>query len=282
MTISRSILLVTALVVPLAATTSACQKKAATTGEKQAQAPAAPATAASFPDWSGEAPAPQGKVDPDAVQAIQQMSKYLSSLNTIRLDTQGTLDVVTADGQRIQMDGTTNYEVRKPGFVIKYTSDKKDRNFYYDGKQFTVYSPNLGYYASVPAPATNSEVLDTVYNRYGIRLPLEDLFRWNDSNAKRIENFRAAFNLGTVTLDGVKTTHYAFREPDVDWEVWIDQGDKPLPRKLSIVDRTDPARPAFTTRLKWTVNPALSAADFTFVPGPQAMKIEMAQYKGQE
>ena len=263
-----------------AAMTSACHKKAEAPGVSEEQQ--VDTTTAAFPDWAGgEAPAPQAKVDPAAVKAIQDMSKYLSSLNSFRLTTDGSLDTVTADGQRIQMDGSTDYAVKKPGFAIKYASDTKDRDFFYDGKQFTVYSPNLGYYATVAAPATNREVLDTIYNNYGIRLPLEDLFRWNDTNSNRIENFRAAYNLGTVTLDGVKTTHYAFREPDVDWEVWIDQGDKPLPRKLSIVDRTDPARPAFTTNLKWTPNAPVSASDVTFVPSAGAMRIEMAQYKGQ-
>lgn len=236
-----------------------------------------------FPDWGTDsAPAPQDKVDPAAVQAITDMSKYLSALNSFKAQGVGSIDVVTADGQRVQMDGSTSYAVRKPaGFAITYRSDKKNRNFYYDGKQFTVYSPNLGYYATVPAPGTMPEVLDMIYDKYGIRLPLEDLFRWDDAeNAKRKENFRAAFNLGTVTLDGVKTTHYAFREPDVDWEIWIDQGARPLPRKLSIVDRTDPARPAFTTRLTWSPNTPVSESDVTFKPGPDAMKIDLAQYKG--
>lgn len=273
MTIHRSLF---PLVIPVALASASCQKKAEAPQETQVEA-----EEAAFPDWAGEAPAPQAKIDQGAIDAIQGMSRYLSSLNSFRLNTEGTLDAVTADGQRIQMDGSTQYEVKKPGFVIKYTSDKKNRNFYYDGKQFTEYSPNLGYYSTVPAPPTNREVLDTIYERYGIRLPLEDLFRWNDDkNQQRIEKFRAAYNLGTATLGGVKTTHYAFREPDVDWEVWIDQGDKPLPRKLSIVDRTDPARPAFTTRLNWTVNPPLNNADFTFVPGADAMKIPMAEYKG--
>ena len=281
MTIRRSVLPVAAFALATAAATSSCNKKAVEPAGVSGQA-TEEETEASFPDFAaGPAPAPQDKVDPKAIQAIRDMSTYLSSLNSFRLSTQGSLDTVTHDGQRIQMDGSTDYAVRKPGFVIKYTSDKKNRDFYYDGKQFTLYSPNLGYYASVPAPPTNREVLDTIYNRYGIRLPLEDLFRWNDTNAKRIENFRAAYNVGTATIDGVKTTHYAFREPDVDWEVWIDQGDKPLPRKLSIVDRTDPARPAFTTRLKWSPNAPVSAGDLAFKPGPDAMKIQMAEYKGQ-
>ncbi len=278
MTIHRSLILIAAFAMPGAVMVSACQKKAEAPANEVSEAPAA--DRAAFPDWAQEAPAPQAQVDQAAVQAIQGMSKYLGTLKTFKLSTKGSLDAVTADGQRIQMDGSTAYEVKKPGFVIKYTSDRKNRTFYYDGKQFTLYSPNLGFYATVPAPPTNREALDTIYNRYGVRLPLEDLFRWNDTNAGRIEKFRAAYDLGTVTLDGVKTTHYAFREPDVDWEVWIDQGDKPLPRKLSIVDRTDPARPTFTTRLTWTVNPPLSARDFTFVPGPDAKRIQLAEFKG--
>ncbi|MFL6736969.1 MAG: DUF2092 domain-containing protein [Sphingomonas sp.] len=283
MTIHRSVILLAAIALPAAAMTSSCNRVGQKSGETQEANEADESPESTFPDWAanGAAPAPQAKVDQAAVQSIQGMSNYLKSLNSFRLQTVGSLDTVTADGQRIQMDGTTSYVAKKPGFVIKYVSDKKDRDFYYDGKQFTVYSPNLGFYATVPAPGTNVEVLDTIYNKYGIRLPLEDLFRWNDqTHEQRIEKFRAAYNLGTVTLDGVKTTHYAFREPDLDWEVWIDQGAKPLPRKFSIVDRTDPARPTFNTKLSWTVNPSLSASEFTFAPGPDAMKIQMADYKG--
>jgi hypothetical protein len=87
--------------------------------------------------------------------------------------------------------------------------------------------------------------------------------------------------LGPTTIDGVKTTHYAFREPEVDWEVWIQDGNQPLPRKLSIVDRTDAARPTFTTRLSWTVNPTFNASDFTFTPGADSKKIQLATFKGQ-
>jgi hypothetical protein len=75
--------------------------------------------------------------------------------------------------------------------------------------------------------------------------------------------------------------HYAFREPEVDWEVWIQDGDQPLPRKLSIVDRTDPSHPTFTARLSWTINPTFKDSDFTFTPGADAKKIQLATFKGQ-
>lgn len=232
------------------------------------------------PETTAAAAAPAGEVDPESVAALKRMSAYLMGLNTIEVTSEGSLDVVTAEGQRVQLDGVTSYKIRKPGFVIDYASDLKSRRFIYDGKNFTVVAPKLGYYASVPAPATNREMLELVYDKYGIKLPLEDLFRWNDPNSVRVEALKSGYKLGTATLGGVATDHYVFREEAIDWEIWIQQGDQPVPRKLVIVDRTDPAHPTFIARLNWKPNPQLTDADFAFTPSKDEMKIELATFEG--
>ena len=221
-----------------------------------------------------------GVVEPDAVEALKEMSNYLMTARTLEVKTVGTLDVVTQDEQRIQLDGTTLYKIRRPGFVIDYDSDIKKRRFIYDGKTFTVYSPMLGFYASVPAPGTNKEVLNAIYKKFGIALPLEDLFHWGNGEVEdRAKLLQSAYQVGTATIDGVATDHYAFREADTDWQIWIQQGDQPLPRKLVIVDRTDPARPTFTSRLSWRVNPTFSDSDFAFVPDADDARIQIATYQ---
>ena len=249
----------------------------------QTQATPPPRTGTAMPKMAApETTASEGEVDPETVDALKAMSSYLAAAKTLAITSQASLDVVTNDGQRIQLDGITNYKIRRPGFVIDYVSDIKSRRFIYDGKTFTVYSPKLGFYASVPAPKTNREVLDTIYEKFGIALPLEDLFRWGDaSSAVRINSFQSAYKVGTATIDGAETDHFAFREPTVDWEIWIDQGPAPLPRKVVIVDRADPAKPTFISRLQWQVNPTFTDADFTFVPDANAKRIQLATFKGE-
>jgi hypothetical protein len=271
-----------ALALGLTLTVASAQIGVAQT-EPAAQPTPPPRSGVAMPQWASPDPiVREGVIEDGAVEAIKDMSNYLMSLNTVAFTSQGSLDVVTNDGQRIQLDGITNYKVRKPGFVIDYRSDIKSRRFIYDGKNFTVYSPLLGYYSTVAAPGSNREVLDTIYNKYGIALPLEDLFRWGDgTNADRIQALKSAYEVGSATIDGVATDHFAFREADVDWEVWIQKGDQPLPRKFVIVDRTDPARPTFTARLNWQVNPAFTDADFTFVPDANAKQIQLATFKGE-
>ena len=225
----------------------------------------------------------EGTIEDDAIDALKEMSNYLMSAKTLGIVSHATRDVVTNDGQRIQLSGTATYKVKRPGFVIDYVSDIKSRRFLYDGKNFTIYSPKLGFYATAPAPGTNKEVLDTIYSKFGIALPLEDLFRWGSdgANAARLQALRSAYKVGAETLNGVPTDHFAFREDDVDWEVWIKDGDQPLPLKLVIVDRNDPAKPAFSTTLDWQINPTFSDSDFTFVPDTNAKRIQLATFKGE-
>src|SRR5881628_860179 len=158
---------------------------------------------------NGEAAKGSTAVEPDAVDALKRMSAYLTSLNTAAITSKGSLDVVTEDGQRIQMDGVTDYKLRKPGFVIDYKSDLKQRRFIYDGKNFTEYSPATGFYASVPAPPNNRDTLAMIYKNYGVALPLEDLFRWADPDAKKDDALKSAYQVGTATIEGVPTDHYA-------------------------------------------------------------------------
>ena len=231
--------------------------------------------AASGPEAGATAPV-EDPVDPLAVQALMRMSAFLTSIETFRMTSTSTLDVVTLDDQKVQLDAVSHYQVKRPGIMIDVVSDQKSRQFYYDGTQFTVFAPQLGYYSTVPAPPTNRAFLDSLYEKTGIQLPLEDLFRWADDDRADIDRLTSAFNVGTATIDGAATDHWAFRSADFDWEIWIERGDQPVPRKYVLIDRTDPTLPAFTARLAWEINPALDAAAFTFVPKAGAIAIQMA------
>lgn len=215
-------------------------------------------------------------VEPDAVRALTRMGNYLRGLSSFEVRSDTTLDVVTTKGERVQLGGKVDYKVRRPnGFQIAATSDFMNRRFYFDGKRFTISAPMLGFYATQPAPPTIREMLDVVWKKYGISLPLVDLFRWSDPNESAPDKLTSGFYVGAAMIDGVTTDHYAFRQADRDWEIWIERGDHPVPRKLVIVNRDDSARPAYVARLTWNVTPTLTADDFTFKPRPDSKAIHI-------
>lgn len=232
----------------------------------------APATAA-----AAAAASSTTDLDPDALQALQRMRTYLSTLTSYEIKSDTSQDIVLDDGQKVQLDGGVDYKVRRPnGFDIKVTSGRKVRDYIYDGRQITVYAPQLGFYAQGPAPPTIRQTLDDAYDKYGISLPLDDLFRWGEPKDRGMAPITAAMVVGDATVEGTDTTQYAFRQGTIDWQVWIQNGAQPIPRKVVITDLSDPTRPAYTVRLSWDLNPTIAANAFAFVPDKDAKQIRLA------
>lgn len=238
--------------------------------------PPAMSFAQAQPVVAPDAPADQTMVEPEAREALEKMSRYLGTLRTFEIQTKTSIDLVTEEGQRIQLDGDAHYKVRRPdGFIISVNTDWKKRTYYYDGKQFTIYAPEQGFYSTAAAPSTILQTLDVIWEKFGLALPVEDLFRWAEVGSRRAEALDSAFHVGTVTIDGAPTDHYAYRQGEVDWQIWIQQGERPLPLKLAIIDRTDLAQPAYVANLKWTLTPTFGPDEFAFRPAAGAKPIRL-------
>jgi hypothetical protein len=78
-------------------------------------------------------------------------------------------------------------------------------------------------------------------------------------------------------VDGTTCEQYAFRQDGLDWQIWIQQGDYPLPRKLVLTTMTDDARPRHSQILTWNLAPSFNDAAFTFEPPKDAQKITIAE-----
>ena len=215
-------------------------------------------------------------IDPEAMEAMKRMSAYLAAHTSFELKTTGAFDLVLDDGQRLQFGDNATFKVRRPDrFVIERVGDYKDRRFTYDGKQLTVSSPRTSYYAQVDAPPTIRETLTLASQRYGIELPLTDLFRWSEPGGGRADEVKEALYVGPAVIDGTPTDHFAFREDEVDWQIWIAQGDAPVPRKIVITDRTDPSSPQYKATLSWNFRPAFDAQTFAFKAPAGALPIRL-------
>jgi hypothetical protein len=216
-------------------------------------------------------------VDPAALQALQRMSAYLGTLQAFEVKAATSADIVLDDGQKVQLTEDVVYKVRRPdGFVIERTNAYKNRHLIYDGKQLTVFSPRTSYYGQVPAPATIRQTLDLASDRYGIEIPLRDLFRWSEPGGGRVSDLKEGILVGPARINGVDTDQYAFRDQGFDWQIWIARGPEPTPRRIVIVDRSDEARPQFTADLAWNVHPSFAPTTFAFQPPPGAKAIQVA------
>lgn len=62
----------------------------------------------------------------------------------------------------------------------------------------------------------------------------------------------------------------------MDWQLWIEEGARPLPCKMVITNKDDPAMPQYTAVLHWDTQATPAAADLAFAPPPDAQRITLA------
>jgi hypothetical protein len=226
-----------------------------------------------------QTPAPTAAVerDPKALEALAAMGKHLRSLKQFSVRAETTTDEVLTTGQKIQFGGTVEYKVSQPNRLrAEVRNDRVHRQFFYDGATLTQYAPKKKLYGSVKTPATIAETLKMADEKFDITLPLADLFYWGSENSG-IADIKEAALIGPALIGGVDCDHYAFRQADVDWQVWIARGPKPLPLKLVVTTLEEPGQPQFASVLKWDIQPKFDAKTFTLVPPKDAHRIEVAK-----
>lgn len=218
-------------------------------------------------------------IDPDAMDALKRMCAYLRTLKSFQVIADITKDDVLDNGQIVQNASKVDLLAAKPNRLrVEVTSDETHRLFLYDGKNFTVWGRLVNYYATVPAPPTIGKLLEQVDEKYGIELPLADIFTWG-SNEEDVNKIKSGMDIGPSTVDGVTCEHYVFHQENVDWQVWIQLGEFPLPRKLVITTLTDEARPQYSDTLTWNLAPSFNDGAFVFNPPPDAKRIVIAEEK---
>jgi hypothetical protein len=247
-------------------------------GETAATSGAAQAVPAATTGTSGTA-AP-AVIDQAAIKALDNMGAYLRTLTAFQVLSETTRDEALDDGQGIQYGGRVDLLVQRPDRLrAEVTSDRQQRFYFYDGKSFTLWANRVNYYATVPAPPTLAALGERLQTKYGIEMPLADLFTWG-TTGNTAAAIKAAADIGPSQIEGVSCEHYAFRQDDVDWQVWIQLGNFPLPRKLVITTTTDPARPQYTSVLNWNLAPSYNDAAFRFDPPRDAHKITFNELPG--
>jgi hypothetical protein len=212
-------------------------------------------------------------VDPEAIEALHKMGAFLREQQKFSIKATMTTDDLLSSGQKVQFNGTVELMVRRPDRLrMNIEGDRRDEHLFYDGKTFTIFGERVGYYASFEAPPTLAE-LRGVLEKRGVDLPMADLFYWGTDQDKSGEIVGATV-IGPSTVEGTACNHYAFHQKDVDWELWVEQGQQPLPRKVVITTTAEKTRPQHSMILTWDLAPQLAEDLFAFAPPPQAHKIE--------
>lgn len=214
-----------------------------------------------------------------AISALNLMSAHLRSLDSFIIEGSATSDEVLANGQKVQISRSLRIKADPPAKLWANSSNMySNQEFFFDGKTFTISTPDLGYYASFDAPATIGEVVLKAKEKFNVDIPLSDLFLWG-STLDAATEMDEAIIVGVDQIHGIQCNQFAFRGQELDWQIWIQRDGRPLPLKLVITSKLEESQPQYAVVLKWNTEPTLGEQTFSFTPAENDKKITLVAAK---
>jgi hypothetical protein len=222
----------------------------------------------------------QQALSPEAASAkgdalLKEMSKTVSSLQTFAYTVDERRQNPGRTGAKGERSITRHVTVRRPNKVaFTGKGDAGDTAGWYDGKQLTLVSHRDKVWARGPMPPTLDEALDFLSAEYDVQMATADLLYSSPYDAFMTKDTVGGW-VDTQKIGDRSCEHLAYRQPVVDWEIWI-SSDRKLPCQLKVTYKQIPGAPSTLVTYRGGVE-TNQLTDDMFVPkvpdGYQRIKI---------
>ena len=127
---------------------------------------------------------------------------------------------------------------------------------------------------------TVDQLVDKIRSDFHVHAPGADLLLTHSFDELTSDVIDAK-HIGRGVIDGIECEHLAFRGSETDWQIWIEVGPNPIPRKYVITSKAVTSGPQYTLRIKdWKTNVQLAADAFTLKPSADAKKTDFSKLSG--
>lgn len=237
--------------------------------ETASQAQAAPETGK--PAETAKAP----DITPKAADPLKAMCQLLAKHDAFSLTADIVMEQVYPNGQNVEVGRRVALVLKRPDkLYARITGDDRDRVFVYNGKTVAVGDFDKDVFAILDAPPTIDAMLDMLETQYGLVAPLAD-FLYSDPCPVLLDGVRTGDFVGEHQVGGRDCDHLVFAQSKTDWQLWVDSGRLPLPRKLVLTDKEVMGWPRYAvTFTDWNLNPRINAGQFLFTPPKNAHQID--------
>ena len=214
----------------------------------------------------------------EAMDILLGMTDFLAGQPRFSVAAQSSYDAVQPDGQKIEFAETRHLLLARPDHlrVDLEESDGLRHQLIYNGHQISLATPQSHVYAQVSQPGTVDDAVRFFIRDLDMRLPFAVLLVSNASEELQ-RRTRQIDYVEQTHLAGVTVHHLAGRTDSVDYQVWVRDGDIPLPVRLVLTYPEAEGQPQFRADFHdWDLKPVLPEDAFVFTPPADAREIPFA------
>jgi len=215
----------------------------------------------------------------DSVEArtrLKAMSDYLVAQKFASVSFDSILEVVTTSDQKLALASSGTVTLSRPDWVRATRSGGfADVEILFDGKTLTLLGKNINRYIQVAMPGTVDHLIDELKDTYNRPLPAADLLLTN-AYEQLMQGVFDSKDLGSGVIGGTECDSFAFRKEEVDWQIWIAQGDRPYPCRFVVTSKFIEREPQYSIQFRdWKFGDDVTVRNFTFQNPSNAEKVEL-------
>jgi len=216
-----------------------------------------------------------GHQDPKAVEVLNNMAAYTASMDRFVITGETRTDARLDVGVIISNSRESQLFVDRSGSLVVSSFDGVDTSeiYIHDG-MLTVFSCKHNYYARTKAPENLEAALHFALDEFDVETPLMD-FVFADALSHLLDDQDTVIYLTDKSrIRGVDCHHIIVRGPEVDLQLWVEEGDRPVPRKILITSILEAGSPRHYAFLDWSLQTDLEPAIFEFDAPKDSIEIE--------
>ena len=228
--------------------------------------------------FAGLAEAQTPGASPDARALLIKMGEFLGKTQRLSVTVRAAYDSVQTSGQKIEWNEVRTLTLSRPD-RLRMEAEKSNGArslLVFDGKQISTYDEPTRAYAQTAQPGGVDETLVYFVRDLGMRLPLAVFFlsRAGSELDHRVVSVEYVEKTGIL---GALAHHLVGRTDTVNFQIWIADGDQPLPQHLVLTYPNAPGQPQFRAQfISWNLAPEAPESLFTFTPPANGNKIPFA------
>jgi len=139
-----------------------------------------------------------------------------------------------------------------------------------------VHGRNLDAYASIEAKGSVDELFERLADA-GVEAPGADLLSAHVFDIL-MTGVTDAKHISSAYVGGVECEYLTFRTPEIDWQIWIQSGAKPVPRRYVITSKHVGQAPQYTLEISdFKSGPDVAKASYTIEIPKSAKKVDLSE-----
>ncbi len=219
----------------------------------------------------------EARADEAAAKALlKAMSDYVAGQKSISFSFDSDLEIVTKDKQKLALASSGTVTLNRPDKIhVTRHGGFANIEAIFDGKTLSLIGRNANVYGQVDVPGSIDHLIDELRDTYHRPVPGADLLQSNlyDALMPLVVDVK---DLGSGVIGGVECDHLAFRNNEVDWQIWIAQGARPYPCRYVITSKLVDDGPQYSVRIRdWKAGNEVASDDFSFKIPDNAKKMQL-------